>query len=208
MHSSSHRKALVKALAKMNIQTTTTPKAMVAKVIENKQGVITFSDADLPMQGRNHNRAFFILTKVKRKRTSYVIVDDGSVINVCPLQILPNLGVNMEELKKSDLVIRAYDNSTRSVEGMFVALVKTGHIEALVEFNVLDIPVTYALLLGRPQYHILGGVPSIVHQKVKFLLDGEVITIDASMSKTVSAIRDDQKQVVAPPGFQIAMISN
>ena len=28
MHSSSHRKALVKALAKMNIQTTATPKAM------------------------------------------------------------------------------------------------------------------------------------------------------------------------------------
>ena len=27
------------------------------------------------------------------------------------------------------------------------------------------------------------------------------------MSKTVSAVRDKQKQVVAPPGFQIAMIS-
>ena len=36
MHSSSHRKALVKALAKINIQTTATPKAIVAKVIENK----------------------------------------------------------------------------------------------------------------------------------------------------------------------------
>ena len=35
----------------------------------------------------------------------------------------------------------------------------------------------------------------------KFLLDGEVITIDASMSKTVSAVRDEQKQVVAPLGF-------
>ena len=46
-----------------------------------------------------------------------------------------------------------------------------------------------------------------MHQKVKFLLDGEVITIDASMSKTVSAVRDNQKQVVAPPGFQVAMIS-
>ena len=42
MHSSSHRKALVKALAKMNIQTIATPEAIVAKVIENKQGVITF----------------------------------------------------------------------------------------------------------------------------------------------------------------------
>ena len=42
---------------------------------------------------------------------------------------------------------------------------------------------------------------------MKFLLDGEVITIDASMSKTVSAVRDDQKQVATPPDFQVAMIS-
>ena len=62
-----------------------------------------------------------------------------------------------------------------------------------MEFTVLDIPVTYALLLGRPWYYILGGVTSTVNQKVKFLIDREVITIDASMSKTVSAVRDDQK---------------
>ena len=36
MHSSSHRKALVKALANMSIQTTATLEAMVAKVTENK----------------------------------------------------------------------------------------------------------------------------------------------------------------------------
>ena len=92
-----------------------------------------------------------------------MMVDDGSTINVCPLQILPNLGVKVEELTKSDLVIRAYDDSTRSVEGTFVAPVKTGPIEAVVEFTVLDIPVTYALLLGRPWYHVLGGVPLTVH---------------------------------------------
>ena len=150
MHSSSHRKALVKALTKMNIQTNATPEAMVAKITENKQGVITFSDTDLPVEGRNHNRALFIPAEVKGKRTSYVMVDDGSAINVFPLQILPNLGVKVEELTKFDLVIRAYDNSTRSVEGTFVALMKTGPIEAVVEFTLLNIPVTYALLLGRP----------------------------------------------------------
>ena len=36
MHSSSHMKALVKALANMIIQTTTTPEAMVARITENK----------------------------------------------------------------------------------------------------------------------------------------------------------------------------
>ena len=101
---------------------------MVAKITENKQGVITFSDADLPVEGRNYNRALFIPAEVKKKRTSYVMVDDGSAINVCPLQILPNLGVKVKELTKSDLVIRAYDDSTRSVEGTFVAPVKTDPI--------------------------------------------------------------------------------
>ena len=99
--------------------------------------------------------------------------------------------MKVEELTKSNLIIRAYNDSTRNMEGTFVAPVKTGPIEAVVEFIVLDIPVTYALLLGRPWYHVLGGVPSTVYQKVKFLLDGEVITIDASMNKTMSAIRDD-----------------
>ena len=193
MHSSSHRKDLVKALTKINIQTNATPEAMVARITENKQGIITFSDADLPEEGKNHNRALFIPTEVKGKRTSYVMVDNGSAINVCSLQILPNLGMKVEELMKSDLVIRAYDDSTRSVEGKFVAHVKTGPIEAVMEFTVLDIPVIYALLLGRPWYQTLGGVPSTLHQKVKFLLDGEVITIDASMSKTVSAVRDNQE---------------
>ena len=130
-----------------------------------------------------------------------MMVDDGSAINVCPLQILPNLGVKVEELTTSYLVIRAYDDSVRIAEGTSVAPVKTGPIETVVEFNVLDIPVTYALLLGRPWYYILGGVPSTVHQKVKFFLDGEIMTIDASMNKAVSAVKDNQKQVIAPPGF-------
>ena len=111
------------------------------------------------------------------------------------------MGVKVEELMSSDMVIKAYDDSTRSLEGTFVAPMKASPIETIVEFIVLYIPVTYTLLLGRPWYHILGGVPSTVHQKVKFLLDREVITIDTSMSKTVSTVRDDQKQVIAPLGF-------
>ena len=117
------------------------------------------------------------------------------------------MGVKVEELMKSDMIIRAYDDSTRSVEGTFVAPVKTGPIETVIEFIMLDIPVTYALLLGRPWYHVLGGVPSTVHQNMKFLVDGEVITIDTSIRKTVFAVRDEQKQVVAPPSFYVAMIS-
>ena len=48
-------------------------------------------------------------------------------------------------------------------------------------------------------------MPSSVHLKVKFLLDRELVTIDASMNKNMSVVMDNQKQVVAPPYFQVAM---
>ena len=58
IYSSSHRKALVKALTKLNIQTNATLEAMIAKITKNQQGIITFSDADLPVERRNYNRDF------------------------------------------------------------------------------------------------------------------------------------------------------
>ncbi|KAF2315687.1 hypothetical protein GH714_040216 [Hevea brasiliensis] len=69
-------------------------------------GHITFSDHDLPAEGRNHNRALFVTAEVGGWKVPCVMIDDGSAINVCPLKILPKLGISMSELTGSDLVIR------------------------------------------------------------------------------------------------------
>ena len=53
-------------------------------------------------------------------------------------------------LKPSEVVIKAYDDTRRPIEGTFRALVKTGPIEAWVDLHVIDIPMTFAILLGRP----------------------------------------------------------
>ncbi|KAF2322611.1 hypothetical protein GH714_022501 [Hevea brasiliensis] len=103
-------------------------------------GHITFSDHDLPAEGRNHSRALFVTAEVGGWKVPCVMIDDGSAINVCPLKILPKLGISMSELTGSDLVIRAYDDSKRNVIGVFKTMVKVGPIETEVEFTVLDIP--------------------------------------------------------------------
>ena len=120
--------ALIKPLAKMNIETTTSLEVMVAKVIENKHGMITFSDKDLPLGGRNHSKALLIPTEMRGEGTNYVMVDDGSAINVCPLNIMPNLGLKVDDLANSDQIIRAYDNCIRSVDCTFQTLVKIGPV--------------------------------------------------------------------------------
>ena len=91
------------------------------------------------------------------------MVGNGSTINVCPLKILPKLKLAGADLKPSEVIIKAYDDTRRHVEGNFRALVKTGPIEAWVDLYMIDIPVTFAILLGRPWFHPLGSVPSTLY---------------------------------------------
>ena len=48
-----------------------------------------------------------------------------------------------------------------------------------VEFQVMDISPSYNYLLGRPWIHIAGVVPSTLHQKIKFVIEGQLVCIAA-----------------------------
>ena len=122
-----------------------------------------FTDDDLPLEGRDHHKALFIKASVKGKLTYCVMVDNGSAINIFPLKILPKLGLTEADMKSSEVVIKAYDDTKRPIAGTFRALIKTGPIKAWVNLHVIDIPVTFAVLLGRPWFHPLRGVPSTLH---------------------------------------------
>ena len=76
-------------------------------LMEIPQGAIVFTDNDLPLEGRDHQKALFIKVEVKGKLTCCVMVDNGSAINVYPLKILPKLGLIVADLKPSNIVIKA-----------------------------------------------------------------------------------------------------
>ena len=54
-----------------------------------------------------------------------------------------------------------------------------GPVVFQVLFQILRIPVSFNLLLGRPWIHSVGVIPSSLHLKVKFIHDGQVITISS-----------------------------
>ena len=43
----------------------------------------------------------------------------------------------------------------------------------------MDISPSYNCLLGRPWIHIVGAVPSTLHQKIKFVTEGQLVCIAA-----------------------------
>ena len=141
---------MVLALDHKKLPTSISLEQMVCSLTETPPGAVVFTDEDLPLKGRDHHKALFIKAEVKGKLTCCVMVDNGSAINVCSLKILPKLGLTEDELKLSEVVIKAYDDTKRPVTGTFRALIKTEPIEEWVNLHVIDIPITFAILLGRP----------------------------------------------------------
>ena len=202
MHSRHYREALVLALNQKKISMSCTLEQMVGSLIETPLGTIVFSDDDLPLEERDHHRALFIKAEVKGKITCCVMVDNSLAINVCPLKILPKLVLVGADLKPSEVIIKTYDDTKRPVEGTFRALVKTGPIEAWVDLYVIDIPVTFAILLGRPWFHPLGGVSSTLHQKIKFPHEDNVVTISTEIDASITALRLAPKEIPISPSFK------
>ena len=108
--------------------------------------------------------------------------------------------MNVEDLEGSNIIIWAYDDSRKPVIGIFKAVITVRNIESVTEFTVLDIPLTFTLLLGRPWFHPLGGIPSTVHQKIKFWLNDKVITIPVKTNNIIACLN------IVPPDLQISII--
>src|SRR3954447_17645069 len=204
MASKDHREALLCALVNMRIPTESAVEDLVA-FIQRPQLEITFSDKDLPTEGRNHIKPLYIQAEVNGRQTRNVMVDDGSAWNVCPLKLLLRFKIEKAELEPSDALIRAYDNTKRSVEGTFQAKVKVGPVESMVTVTVLDIPATFAMLLGRPWFHPLGGVPSTLHRKIKFPFEDKIVTICAQEEWDVALLGEAEENFPLT-GFQIAVL--
>ena len=61
--------------------------------------------------------------------------------------------------------------------GTLTTHVMIGLVRYSVFFQVLRIQPSFNLLLGRPWIHEASVIPSLLHQKVKFIHEGHIITI-------------------------------
>ena len=93
-------------------------------------------------------------------------------MNVMPLSTLMRLLVDRSYMKHSKTVVRAFDGTRREVTGEIEIEMQIGPCTFNVEFQVMNLSSSYNCLLGRPWIHIAGAVPSTLHQKIKFVIEG------------------------------------
>ncbi|XP_016706830.1 uncharacterized protein [Gossypium hirsutum] len=138
-----------------------------------------FNDNEIPSGGMGSTKALYITTRCKGYMLSGVLIDNGSALNVLPLSILNRLPVDSSHMKMCQNVVRAFDGTERKVMGRIEIPLQIGPSTYEVDFIVMDIKPSYNCLLGRPWIHSAGAVPSSLHQKLKLVSEGRLVTINA-----------------------------
>ena len=172
-----HRDALIRAFSHIRVDTTTTPEGLIHFLMADKATCIVFSDDNLPPEGSDHVRPSFIDVACSGCRVLSVLLDNGSALNVCPVVTAIALGFSPSDFGPSIQNVRAYDGTQRTFMGTLTAHVMIGPVRYSVLFQVLRIRSSFNLLLGRPWIHEVGAIPSYLHQKVKFMHEERIITI-------------------------------
>jgi hypothetical protein len=148
--SESHRKALLKVLNEAYVPEDITGPSfenMVTSILVTNQ--LTFSDDELPPEGRGHTKALYISVKTNDRVVSRVLIDNGSALNVCPLSTLEKLDIDPTRVRVNSMVVRAFDGTRREVLGEIDLPVEIGPQVYDINFQVLRIDSPYNLLLGK-----------------------------------------------------------
>jgi len=178
MHSDSHQKLLMKILSGAHVDREICLgkfEGIVSHITANNY--LTFTEEELPSEGRGHNKALHISVKCMNHFISRVLIDNGSSLNVMPKTTLNKLPSDGIHLRPNTMVVRAFDGSKREVVGEIELPVQVGPCTFQVVFQVMDISPAYSCLLGRPWIHTAGVVPSTLHQKLKFIVDDKLIIV-------------------------------
>ncbi|XP_017617600.1 uncharacterized protein LOC108462120 [Gossypium arboreum] len=140
---------------------------------------ISFSDDEIPPRGKGSTKALHVTTHCKGYTLPGVLVDNGFTLNVLPWATLNHLPIDSSHMKTCQNIVRAFDGIERKVMRKIEVPLQIGPNTYEVDFLVMDIKPSYNCLLGRPWVHSAGAVPSSLHQKLKMVTEGRLITINA-----------------------------
>ncbi|XP_031392154.1 uncharacterized protein LOC116204216 [Punica granatum] len=185
LSSEPHRDALPKVLTAAQVSKETAPNRIEETVNSIFSNQISFVEDELPSEGQGHLRALHIVCKCNNHVDGRVMIDNSSTLNVCPISTLKQMKVDTSRIRASKTIVRAFDGSKRIVNGKINLLIDVGPCSFSVTFQILEIPNAFSMLLGRTWIHVVGAVPSSLHQKLKFFIEVDPSLADRMIGKVL-----------------------
>ncbi|KAL0284853.1 UNVERIFIED_CONTAM: hypothetical protein Sangu_2806500 [Sesamum angustifolium] len=114
--------------------------------------IITFSDEDLLLGSKPHNRPLFVAGYVREQKVNRICIDGGSAVNIVPLQILKELGIPIDKLSNSRLMIQVFNQGGQRVVSIIKIQLTMENMVSSALFHVIDAKTSYNMLLAAESH--------------------------------------------------------
>ncbi|GLJ49633.1 hypothetical protein SUGI_1053010 [Cryptomeria japonica] len=178
--SSAHHGMLQDALKDLNVPPLNTSSNIASLVnsVMNPKAQIVFTQDELPTSEIQHQYdPLMIVVIMKDTAIRRTLVDNGSSLNVCSINLLHKMNVDTSLIESDSRPIRGFDNVAKTSLGTITLPITVGPVTLPTPIQVMLGNLTYNLLLGRPWIHSMQAVPSTLHRQVKFIYNNKTYTL-------------------------------
>ena len=150
-------------MSRIQFDTTTLSNGLLHKLTTNRASCIVFSNDNLLHKGIDHTQPLYITIGCLGHQVPYVLLDNGLTLNVCPISVIVALGFGLVDFSLSTQIVRAYDNTRKEVMRTLMLGIQVGLVTFFTLFQVLKVPMSFNMLLGRHWIHKVRAILSSFH---------------------------------------------
>ena len=158
----------------------TNPKPKKARV--DIQPALSFLGEDKIGTIQPHNDALVVTLRIMEYDVKRVMVDQGSGAEIMYPNLYKGLNLKLKDLTAYDSPLVSFDGKVVILRGQIRLPVQAGSEVIEVDFIMVDTYSPYTAIMARPWLYTTGAVSSTLHQKVKYLLRGQIEEIVRSQS--------------------------
>ena len=133
---------------------------------------ITFSDADLEGYQHPHDDPLVIRAVMANKTVHEVLIDNRSSTNIIFASAFDKMGIGREKLEPANAHLRGFSGERvlPLVSVQLVLPLRDPPCQAIMttKFLIVEAPLAYNMLLGRPSLNAIRAISSAYHMVVKF----------------------------------------
>ncbi|XP_050207596.1 uncharacterized protein LOC126657019 [Mercurialis annua] len=148
--------------------------------------LVTFGPEDGRHVQEPHNDTLVIKALINNFRVMRILVDEVSAVNLLTLQVFRGIRGSVTDLRQVSVPLVGLGGKPIRPEGMveleiILGEAKEGPLKTMTAvFNVVDIPLAYNAILGRPFLYQCGAVTSIKWLTLKIPDEEGIVTVKGS----------------------------
>ena len=174
---------------------------------------MSFTEADLKMVQHPHNDALVVSLQVGECQVKRILIDQGSSCDIMYVRCYKELGLHPDDLEQSNGSMVGFNGTSTWPLSATSLEVQADTKKIRTEFMVINTPLPYNIILGRPWLHAMGAVPSTLHQLLRFPTEHRIEEVrgdqlqaeNCSMAamKSTCSIREPEKAEIENEDIEV-----